>query len=576
MPLIRIKKEEINSEITYIKEIKEYLVFLGGRFKLVPALCKHEGAPLPAITVDGCVTCPKHGWILDVKNSIYVNPHNLAHSYSSHLLQEDDSFLYISKKVNTIDSVKQREDYKFSSVMFDDSRLLKFRYINHACAVLKSNHVSIVTDPWLMGSAFSTGWFLKKKTPSHAIQDVLSSTYCYISHSHPDHLNPTTLIYLKKLNWDPTFIIPHFNKSDLTRQMIESFGYTKFIALGNKDTFTFNEQPEIQLEMRFDQSGRNDSGVIVRYGSTTLVNMVDAPNLDLSDIESIDIALIPFANGASGYPACWEDLFGEAKINETKRLGNLSTLNNINEFCKKYKPKCVIPFAGYFYSPLPEDSRIDYLNTKNSPSDVDKLLGKKFIVVDPESNDEDRRVGNFLLCRSIHDMQGRQSLQSLSIDYACEFRDMLCERYDNFYKHELVEFLERQGFCDDLVVDFQVHDIDFQKMHFNLIWDFSSNQELTSLPDFESSKNLRYLRLKLRRYSLAYTLRNGLPWEEFSIGFQARFTRHPNVYNFSFWDYFQNSFAPNVKIYEDLSAIYKNLPPESPIFTSQLTHAREC
>ena len=39
------------------------------------------------------------------------------------------------------------------------------------------------------------------------------------------------------------------------------------------------------------------------------------------------------------------------------------------------------------------------------------------------------------------------------------------------------------------------------------------------------------------------------PWEEFSIGFQARFYREPDNYNFDFWDYFQNSIPKTREIY---------------------------
>ena len=37
-----------------------------------------------------------------------------------------------------------------------------------------------------------------------------------------------------------------------------------------------------------------------------------------------------------------------------------------------------------------------------------------------------------------------------------------------------------------------------------------------------------------------YVLRRGLPWDEIMGGFQARFYREPDVYNFDFWTHFQN------------------------------------
>jgi hypothetical protein len=50
----------------------------------------------------------------------------------------------------------------------------------------------------------------------------------------------------------------------------------------------------------------------------------------------------------------------------------------------------------------------------------------------------------------------------------------------------------------------------------------------------------RYLRLKVRGDVFRHTLRHGLPWDEISIGFNARMYREPNVYNRDFWSHFQN------------------------------------
>ena len=64
---------------------------------------------------------------------------------------------------------------------------------------------------------------------------------------------------------------------------------------------------------------------------------------------------------------------------------------------------------------------------------------------------------------------------------------------------------------------------------------------------FYDDPDIRSLKIFIRNYSLGYTIRNSLPWEEFSIGFQARFIRNPDVYNFRFWDYFQNDIINQIQ-----------------------------
>ena len=54
---------------------------------------------------------------------------------------------------------------------------------------------------------------------------------------------------------------------------------------------------------------------------------------------------------------------------------------------------------------------------------------------------------------------------------------------------------------------------------------------------------IRLLNINVRAYALGYTIRNPRPWEEFSIGFQAICNRYLDVYNFQFWDYFQNGYS---------------------------------
>ena len=41
---------------------------------------------------------------------------------------------------------------------------LKVRYINHAFLIIENKNFKFATDPWALGPAFNTGWWLKHKT----------------------------------------------------------------------------------------------------------------------------------------------------------------------------------------------------------------------------------------------------------------------------------------------------------------------------------------------------------------------------------------------------------------------------
>ena len=77
-PLLQIEKNRLD-KINYISEINEYLVLReDGEFFLVPAICKHEYSKFPRLSkLSICVTCSRHGRILDIKRGEYINPAGL-------------------------------------------------------------------------------------------------------------------------------------------------------------------------------------------------------------------------------------------------------------------------------------------------------------------------------------------------------------------------------------------------------------------------------------------------------------------------------------------------------------------
>ena len=57
----------------------------------------------------------------------------------------------------------------------------------------------------------------------------------------------------------------------------------------------------------------------------------------------------------------------------------------------------------------------------------------------------------------------------------------------------------------------------------------------------ELDPNINYEKMSVRTDIFRHVLQHGLSWEEISIGFNARFTRSPNVYNMDFWTHMQDS-----------------------------------
>ena len=146
-----------------------------------------------------------------------------------------------------------------------------------------------------------------------------------------------------------------------------------------------------------------------------------------------------------------------------------------------------------------------------------------------------------------------------------KYRDILKRRYSDFRLEELHDFLLMQSFSDCLLVRFTATDVDHSIPSWTLDWDFKENtlvnrNESNNIPYLELAEfpGHRYLEITVRRYALGYTIRNSLPWEEFSIGFQARFYRKPDTYNFEFWNYFQNKYNYENRILEDFKHLWNS------------------
>jgi L-ascorbate metabolism protein UlaG (beta-lactamase superfamily) len=63
------------------------------------------------------------------------------------------------------------------------------QFLNHASVKIRTDAVTIVSDPWLWGSIFNNGWDLLWAS-EHLFPVAADSDFIWISHEHPDHFSP--------------------------------------------------------------------------------------------------------------------------------------------------------------------------------------------------------------------------------------------------------------------------------------------------------------------------------------------------------------------------------------------------
>ena len=111
-------------------------------------------------------------------------------------------------------------------------------------------------------------------------------------------------------------------------------------------------------------------------------------------------------------------------------------------------------------------------------------------------------------------------------------------------------FFINSNFQDNLTVFFELTNDNFVDTLKFFIVDFSSTVPVVTFDEFNweiikseyNSPEISKLRIKVRKNSFDWVLKNNSPFEDLSIGFQCKIDRVPDIYNVNFWNHFTNNY----------------------------------
>ena len=181
-----IKNKEITLNLNEVKTgvniYENFIIFkMNNNIKIFDRKCDHAGGKI--ISKDGNTICPIHMWKFNPSSGYYdngVKKKEIQYSIDKNLIKLND-ITYVPK----IDNFKKKLN-------------TEIRFFNHAFLKIIGDDFSFSTDPWAIGPAFNTGWWLAHSTKIDWIDQLNNSNFIYISHNHPDHCHELTLSYLKK------------------------------------------------------------------------------------------------------------------------------------------------------------------------------------------------------------------------------------------------------------------------------------------------------------------------------------------------------------------------------------------
>jgi UDP-MurNAc hydroxylase len=209
-------------------------------------------------------------------------------------------------------------------------------YVNHASITMDLPGGRLVTDPWYSGSVFNEGWRLLVETGDLAAvrPDVL-----WISHEHPDHFHPPTLLTLARPTRRSTPVLVHETADQKMVHWLRGAG------------FEVQELPQgvwvrvaaLDAEVCCGSVGGFDSWLAVRSAGRTVVNVNDCvltpDDLDgvLGRVGRVETLLIQWSF------ASWIGNRGDARL---ARRARQLCLDNVGAQVDALRPDRVVLFAN--------------------------------------------------------------------------------------------------------------------------------------------------------------------------------------------------------------------------------------
>jgi CMP-N-acetylneuraminate monooxygenase len=528
-----------------VNSIKNHFVINDDKNNIVNVIdkiCDHAGGRL--IHKGDYAVCPMHGWKLDLFTMKYQDSHSkkLSAEYSivdgKLLIPDNESFL--------------ENPFKDSGSHLE----VNFRFLNHATIAISFNGINLITDPWLFGPAFMTGWWLDQPSTEDSIEILKNADYIFVSHNHPDHLHSETLELLDK---DKKFIVGNFN-SKSTEKYLKSLGFINIDPLEFNSIYQIAENFNVSILKSGDF--RDDSGLYINIGGIEILLTVDANILNSLVLpRNIDLLMTSFAGGASGFPLCFENYDLDQKIRVIER-NKLAIKSSVGAYIKATKPKYYMPYAGMFKEKAERDSFISKYNYKNAPSDYEEIVSKSGVsYVEPKRN-----LAYTLTSSSL--IKTELNVNYLKEDNLDQYIDDLKTTF-KYDSNAIIKYMRNSGYLGKQILYIIPSNDDFTKIVNDIIYCNFDTQifEVISESSIDLEiQDFRVMKLYVRQEVFAAIVLNKLPWEDFSIGFQMRISRNPNSYESDFWYHFTNIYIDPVHYKFSSNCGSCNLINQNPIF----------
>jgi UDP-MurNAc hydroxylase len=421
--------------------------------------------------------------------------------------------------------------------------------------------VRVLTDPWYSDGIYYGSWYNYPPLSSSQRDHFLGCRpdFIYISHLHPDHLDPTTLALFPRST--PILIgkLPHPHLARAIRRL--GFSDVRELPLGeilkiSDVEFAILPQFEGTGDGTIDDVGYAlDTSLFVRdVNGESLLNAVDNPikprdaGTVLDQFGSIDVAILPYS-GASFYPHAFPGIPAHDKLRRKDALRQ-ARLQALVDIARALNPSWVIPAAGsyvmggriapytaYLHQATPIQLK-EFWERRSGMPDILRPLGPCDSLVLPGGS-VDRHVGrnptDFTeqdrvdYAKTLASKPMPQDSVRIPADFMLPWRRLLEKARRNLWLSQ-----QRLGLFPNADIEIKLNTVDLCPVHDQAgqSFRFALDREdpYPALSTVAEHEDRLFVRFTLDSSLMLMLLLGGAVWNNVEIGALVECERHPDTY----------------------------------------------
>lgn len=216
--------------------------------------------------------------------------------------------------------------------------MTNIKILSHASSFIEYQGVSLITDPWLLGSCYWRSWWNYPPVERELVNN-LQVDAVYITHVHWDHWHGPSL---KKLFSKDTLIITHDEPNKRSVNDLNDIGFKNIKLLKHGETF---ELGDIKITPYQFGLFLNDSALVVETPDMKLLNANDC-KIAGAALRSIIKRHGPFdfalrSHSSANDRVCYTLESGDYSFDDKDHYSRSFAL-----FMEAVKPKYAVPFAS--------------------------------------------------------------------------------------------------------------------------------------------------------------------------------------------------------------------------------------